>query len=397
MTIYEVLETVLNNYSREKNNDFKNNEIAKILRVGLKGAVSDDLMSGKIKTKGSAGQGNWATVPWIGIFDTDLSTSATKGFDIVYLFSPDMSSVYLSLNQGWTFLKKNYDKNARSTISKVSTYWQKTLANRTDRMTTEPIDLTSSLEQKNDLVIGYELGNIFSIRYDKNNLPDNDQMLADLKDMLFCLNEIKSDLINEKNFQQNIDYILSLDLDFTSSLEKLDIKNIAGKIPEIKLTETNLIAGDSTGRTLNKNGRKSDYDALQKQNSRIGFLGEQIVLEYERNRFSDRPDLFQKIEHVSQTKGDGLGYDIASVNNEGKEVFIEVKTTTQGKNASFYLSRNELEFAKTHPDNYFLYRLYNFSDLVEVNDINFFKINGYQMNDIDLQPVSFMANIKLDS
>lgn len=103
MTIYEVLETVLNNYSREKNNDFKNNEIAKILRVGLKGAVSDDLMSGKIKTKGSAGQGNWATVPWIGIFDTDLSTSATKGFDIVYLFSPDMSSVYLSLNQGWTF------------------------------------------------------------------------------------------------------------------------------------------------------------------------------------------------------------------------------------------------------------------------------------------------------
>lgn len=397
MTIYEVLETVLNNYSREKNNDFKNNEIAKILRVGLKGAVSDDLMSGKIKTKGSAGQGNWATVPWIGIFDTDLSTSATKGFDIVYLFSPDMSSVYLSLNQGWTFFKKNYDKNARSTISKVSTYWQKMLANRTDRMTTEPIDLTSSLEQKNDLVIGYELGNIFSIRYDKNNLPDNDQMLADLKVMLFCLNEIKSDLINEKNFQQNIDYILSLDLDFTSSLEKRDIKNIAGKIPEIKLTETNLIAGDSTGRTLNKNGRKSDYDALQKQNSRIGFLGEQIVLEYERKRFSDRPDLFQKIEHVSQTKGDGLGYDIASVNNEGKEVFIEVKTTTQGKNASFYLSRNELEFAKTHPDNYFLYRLYNFSDLVEVNDINFFKINGYQMNDIDLQPVSFMANIKLDS
>lgn len=388
MTIRDILEKVLNNYLQEKNKSFKNNKFAKLLRSGLKEAVSDDFLAGNIRTKGSAGQGNWATVPWIGIFDAAISISATKGFDIVYLFSPDMSSVYLSLNQGWTFFNDTYGRNAKNNISKVSTYWQSTLANRTDRMTTEPIDLTSSLKNKNSLVSGYELGNIFSIKYDSDNLPDNDQLLTDLKDMLFCLNEIKADLINEKNLQQNIDYILSLGLNLNPLLNNNNIKKIAKKISKIELTET-----DSVVKEPDKKGRKIDYDTLQKQNSMIGFLGEKIVLKYEKTILSNVPDLSQRIEHVSQTKGDGLGYDILSFDSQGNEIFIEVKTTTQGKNTPFYMSSNEVSFANKHPDNYFLYRVYNFSNLVEMNNIEFFKINGSQMKDIDLQPVSFMAAI----
>lgn len=388
MTIRDILEKILNNYLQEKDKSFKNNEFARLLRSGLKEAVSDDFLAGNIRTKGSAGQGNWATVPWIGLFDAAISTSATKGFDIVYLFSPDMNSVYLSLNQGWTFFNDTYGRNAKNNISKVSRYWQSTLANRTDRMTTEPIDLTSSLQNKNTLVSGYELGNIFSIKYDSDNLPDNDQLLTDLKDMLFCLNEIKADLINEKNLQQNIDYILSLGLNLNPLLNNNNIKKIAKKIPKIELTET-----DSVVKEPDKKGRKIDYDTLQKQNSMIGFLGEKIVLKYEKNRLSNDPDLSQRIEHVSQTKGDGLGYDILSFDSQGNEIFIEVKTTTQGKNTPFYMSSNEVSFANKHPDNYFLYRVYNFSNLVEMNNVEFFRINGSQMKNIDLQPVNFMATI----
>ncbi|WP_273752779.1 MrcB family domain-containing protein [Leuconostoc mesenteroides] len=388
MTIRDILEKILNNYLQEKDKSFKNNEFARLLRSGLKEAVSDDFLAGNIRTKGSAGQGNWATVPWIGLFDAAISTSATKGFDIVYLFSPDMNSVYLSLNQGWTFFNDTYGRNAKNNISKVSRYWQSTLANRTDRMTTEPIDLTSSLQNKNTLVSGYELGNIFSIKYDSDNLPDNDQLLTDLKDMLFCLNEIKADLINEKNLQQNIDYILSLGLNLNPLLNNNNIKKIAKKIPKIELTET-----DSVIKESDKKGRKIDYDTLQKQNSMIGFLGEKIVLKYEKNRLNNDPDLSQRIEHVSQTKGDGLGYDILSFDNQGNEIFIEVKTTTQGKNTPFYMSSNEVSFANKHPDNYFLYRVYNFSNLVEMNNVEFFRINGSQMKNIDLQPANFIANI----
>lgn len=171
-------------------------------------------------------------------------------------------------------------------------------------------------------------------------------------------------------------------------LNNNNIKKIAKKLPNIELTETDSVAKES-----DKKGRKIDYDTLQKQNSMIGFLGEQIVLKYEKDKLSDDLNLAQQIEHVSQTKGDGLGYDILSFDSQGNEIFIEVKTTTQGKNTPFYMSSNEVSFANKHPDNYFLYRVYNFSNLVEMNNIEFFKINGSQMKNIDLQPVNFIANI----
>ncbi|PAV32533.1 hypothetical protein CI791_04485 [Leuconostoc lactis] len=237
MTLRELLEKILNTYLQEKNKPLKDNSLAECLRSGLKDVVSDDLISGSLITKGSPGQGSWAIVPWIGLFDTTMSVSAAKGFDIVYLFSPDMKYVYLSLNQGWTFFKETYGKNAENNISKVSKYWQNTLANRTDRMTVAPIDLTSSFLKKNDMVSGYELSNILSIRYDKDKLPSNAQLLTDLKDMLFCLNEIKSELINEKDIGQSIAYILSLNLS-SLFLKKNSIQQIAQKIPEITLHET---------------------------------------------------------------------------------------------------------------------------------------------------------------
>ena len=36
-----------------------------------------------------------------------------------------------------------------------------------------------SLSKKNDMVSGYELSNILSIRYDKGNLPSNAQLLTE--------------------------------------------------------------------------------------------------------------------------------------------------------------------------------------------------------------------------
>ncbi len=382
MTLRALLEKILNTYLQEKNKPLKGNSLAKCLRSGLKNVVSDDLISGSLITKGSPGQGSWATVPWIGLFDTTISVSAAKGFDIVYLFSPDMKYVYLSLNQGWTFFKKTYGKNAENNISKVSKYWQNTLANRTDHMTVAPIDLTSSLLKKNDMVSGYELSNILSIRYDKDNLPSNAQLLTDLKDMLFCLNEIKSRLISENDIQQSIDYILSC------RSSTYSIKEIAQKIPDITLHETYLDEN-----SMVQTGRQVDYPALQKQNAIIGFFGEQIVLNTEKNRLKDYPDLAKKVEHVSQTQGDGLGYDILSFDTHGNPIYIEVKTTTQGKGIPFYISNNELKFASQHPDNYFLYRLYNFNDLVDTNDVEFFTITGHEMENVELKPISFLATV----
>ncbi len=55
-----------------------------------------------LKIKGSIGQGNTTHYPWVGIFDKRVSTGATNGFYIVFLFSDDFQDVYLTLNQGST-------------------------------------------------------------------------------------------------------------------------------------------------------------------------------------------------------------------------------------------------------------------------------------------------------
>lgn len=122
-------------------------------------------------------------------------------------------------------------------------------------------------------------------------------------------------------------------------------------------------------------------------------MGEQIVLNYEKNRLKDYPDLAKKVEHVSQTKGDGLGYDILSFDAHGNQIYIEVKTTTQGKETPFYISDNELKFASQHLDNYFLYRVYNFGDLVDTNDVEFFKLTGHEMESVELKPTTFLATV----
>jgi 5-methylcytosine-specific restriction protein A len=50
--------------------------------------------------KASAGNGGWAKVPWIAIFNKLVTETVTSGFYCVYFFPVDGSGVYLSLNQG---------------------------------------------------------------------------------------------------------------------------------------------------------------------------------------------------------------------------------------------------------------------------------------------------------
>lgn len=48
--------------------------------------------------EGSSGAGNRADMPWICIFDRDITESATYSIYICYLFRADMTGAYLSLN-----------------------------------------------------------------------------------------------------------------------------------------------------------------------------------------------------------------------------------------------------------------------------------------------------------
>lgn len=106
---------------------------------------------------------------------------------------------------------------------------------------------------------------------------------------------------------------------------------------------------------------KVNYIELEQANKNVGQTGESIALEYERWRLlqAGKESLADKVEWVSQTQGDGLGFDILSKNTNGTDRYIEVKSTKLTKEAPFYFSALEYDFSKRQRSSFFLYRVFN--------------------------------------
>ena len=109
---------------------------------------------------------------------------------------------------------------------------------------------------------------------------------------------------------------------------------------------------------------KINYLEREQKNSKLGLLGEEFVLEFEKWNLikSGKENLAKDVRWVSQEEGDGLGFDILSRNINGTDKYIEVKTTKLGKETPFYFTRNELTFSNKNSHNFHLYRLFNFEE-----------------------------------
>jgi len=120
--------------------------------------------------------------------------------------------------------------------------------------------------------------------------------------------------------------------------------------------------------------RKVDWEKARDRNNEIGDQGEEFVLEFEIDRLIetlsiDRTKATQNVQHLSRLQGDGLGYDISSINDDGSPRYIEVKTTSGGFNQPFYMSKNERNFFEEYGDSAFIYRVYNFNRETRHGDV----------------------------
>lgn len=109
---------------------------------------------------------------------------------------------------------------------------------------------------------------------------------------------------------------------------------------------------------------KINFLEREQNNRQLGEKGEQLVFNYEKWRLmkSGKEKLAEKVEWVAKEKGDGMGFDILSKTIFGKDMFIEVKTTKLAKETPIYFSRNEWKFAQLKAKDFFLYRVFNFSE-----------------------------------
>lgn len=145
---------------------------------------------------------------------------------------------------------------------------------------------------------------------------------------------------------------------------------------------------ESTPKPYHPQASRKDYLERESRNASLGLAGEEFILQYEYFRLHKlgKAALAEKVEHIARTKGDGLGFDILSFESSGKERFIEVKTTSFGKETPFFVSRGEVRFAEEHEHNYQLYRLYNFRQSPKL-----FQLSGRIHNHCTLNPITFIC------
>ena len=92
------------------------------------------------------------------------------------------------------------------------------------------------------------------------------------------------------------------------------------------------------------------------------------------------------MDWVAQTRGDGLGYDVLSFAPDGRERWIEVKTTNAGPSTPFLISRNELDVWKANIERFVLVRLFRFSAHAE-----FYEVSGDPESRLDLEPAVWLG------
>lgn len=135
---------------------------------------------------------------------------------------------------------------------------------------------------------------------------------------------------------------------------------------------------------------RRDYLAQEARNRSLGRAGELFVVELEVRRLhaAGKKALADKVEHVAATQGDGLGYDVHSYEDDGKDRLIEVKTTSFGEDTPFYVSRNELARSQHDADIYRLYRVFDFRQKPRL-----FSIEGDIEQWCRLAPVTYLATL----
>ena len=132
-----------------------------------------------------------------------------------------------------------------------------------------------------------------------------------------------------------------------------------------------------------------DYLAREARNQSLGRAGEEFVVHYERWRLIQRGHerLADRVEHTANVRGDGAGYDVLSFEEDGRERFIEVKTTAYAKETPFFISDGELSFANSHELEFRLYRVFEFRRAPRM-----FELRGRPDRHCRLDPTTYRAS-----
>lgn len=106
--------------------------------------------------------------------------------------------------------------------------------------------------------------------------------------------------------------------------------------------------------------------------AQIGLNGELFVLKMEAEKLEKR-NIIGYPDHVA-LKSNNYGYDILSLDENGEEIFIEVKTTTRKKDdpysKKFFVSNHEIKTFEANKSRYKIYRVYDIENNPIIKELN---------------------------
>lgn len=95
MSLNTAINLFLEEYPKAIEQRFAGHPVADFIRNDAPSTIKEVLASNeRYVVHGSPGQGNWAKVPWLAIYDRFVTESAQDGFYLVYLVKEDFSGVF---------------------------------------------------------------------------------------------------------------------------------------------------------------------------------------------------------------------------------------------------------------------------------------------------------------
>jgi 5-methylcytosine-specific restriction enzyme B len=170
---------LMNVYLAAKREPFAGHPMHEHMRKLADDIASLDFVSPAIRVKASVGQGNWATVPWIALMDTNVTTTTQEGVYVCYLFADDMSACYLAIQRGVTKYIHELGRRRAYQLFQEQNERDREEINFAGMHTDDGVHLSDQ-----GLGRDYEASVIAYVRYSRDNFPTNDQFLSDLQMVL---------------------------------------------------------------------------------------------------------------------------------------------------------------------------------------------------------------------
>jgi 5-methylcytosine-specific restriction enzyme A len=181
MELRDIILQIGSSFAEASGQPLANNSLAAMMRSEVPIELARIFGISQFTFKGAPDQGNWAEVPWMGVFHPEITDSATHGFYVVYLFSANLSAVYLCLGQGVTQLRSEFGRSANGEMLRRAALIRDRVPEHAATFRPGPISLGGSTQLAKD----YDSAVAFQKRCPISALPAQEELENDLKRMVF--------------------------------------------------------------------------------------------------------------------------------------------------------------------------------------------------------------------